>query len=105
MVGKFQNTMLDKEWIPYANCRNIDREFFFDKYEEDQDLAKVVDNICLTCPVIRDCFSHATSNEEWGVWGGVYLVDGEINAARNAHKTEEIWKEILAAVGSEDDLF
>jgi hypothetical protein len=94
--------MLEHEWIVKANCRSVDRELFFDKYEEDSDLAIVVDNICLTCPVIKDCFDHATNNSEWGVWGGVYLVDGEINPTRNAHKTNEIWQEILAAVGEDN---
>lgn len=90
--------MLDHEWIMKANCRSMDRELFFDKYEEDPDLAKVVDNICLSCPVIVDCFNHGTTNAEWGVWGGAYLVDGEISASRNLHKTSEVWAELLEAV-------
>jgi hypothetical protein len=55
--------------------------------------------------VVIDCFNHGTTNGEWGVWGGVYLVDGEINATRNAHKTPEIWKELLAAVGTDDEVY
>ena len=76
----------------------MDVELFFDKYEEDSDMAKVVDNICLTCPAMVECFNHGTTNSEWGVWGGVYLVDGEISSARNAHKSPEIWQEILEVV-------
>jgi hypothetical protein len=98
MAGRFPQSMLDHEWIVKAKCRSMDRELFFDKYEEDPDLAKVVDNICLTCPVISDCFNHGTTNEEWGVWGGVYLVDGEISPSKNFHKTEDVWTEILGAV-------
>lgn len=90
--------MLDHEWIVKARCRGMEYELFFDKYEEDPDLAKVVDNICLTCPVIKDCFDHGTNNSEWGVWGGVYLVDGDINATRNSHKTTEAWEKVLGAV-------
>ena len=90
--------MLEDEWIVKAKCRSLDSEMFFDKYEEDPDLAKVVDNICLGCPVVVDCFSHGTTNNEWGVWGGIYLVDGEINAARNIHKTQEVWLKILDTV-------
>ncbi len=90
--------MLDHEWIAKARCRSMDYELFFDKYEEDPDLAKVVDNICITCPVIKDCFDHGTNNSEWGVWGGVYLVDGEINQSRNAHKSTEAWEKVLRSV-------
>ena len=97
--------MLDEEWVVKANCRTTDKDYFFEKYEEDQAVAVVVDNICLTCPVIIDCFNHGTTNGEWGVWGGVYLVDGEINAIKNAHKTPEIWKELLAAVGTDDEVY
>jgi len=98
MAGRCQKSMLSEEWIVKAKCRSLDRELFFDKYEEDSVLAKTVDEICLTCPVITDCFNHGTTNAEWGVWGGVYLVDGEINNTKNAHKTKEKWLEILDAV-------
>lgn len=90
--------MLSDEWVVKAKCRSFDRELFFDKYEDDPVLAKTVDEICLTCPVIADCFNHGTTNAEWGVWGGVYLVDGEINNTKNAHKTKEKWLEVLEAV-------
>ena len=99
MVGRFQKSMLDDEWVAKARCRAVDIEIFFDKYEEDPDLAKVVDSsICLNCPVIKDCFNHGTTNSEWGVWGGVYLVDGEINQQKNVHKTKDVWEKILEAV-------
>jgi hypothetical protein len=100
-AGRFQTSMLDHEWIAKAKCRSMDREMFFDKYEEDSDLAKVVDSICVSCPVVKDCFDHGTTNNEWGVWGGVYLVDGEINATRNIHKTQEAWSKILDVVGTD----
>lgn len=97
--GMFQSVMLEDEWVLKAQCRAMDKEMFFDKYEEDEDLAKAIDeNVCLRCPVIKECFNQGTTNEEWGVWGGVYLVDGEISQARNAHKSKDIWQRILEAV-------
>ena len=90
--------MLDKEWVVKAKCRSLDSEMFFDKYEEDPDLAKVVDNICISCPVITDCFDQGTTNNEWGVWGGIYLVDGKVNALKNFHKTQRVWSKILDLV-------
>ena len=95
--------MLDHEWIVKAKCRSMDRELFFDKYEEDQDLAKVVDNICLTCPVISDCFTHGTTNEEWGVWGGIYLENGEISREFSKHRTKEKWGEMWRSLTMENN--
>ena len=93
--------MLDEEWVVKANCRATDKDYFFEKYEEDQAVAIVVDNICLTCPVIIDCFNHGTTNAEWGVWGGVYLESGEISREFNRHKTKEQWGEVWQALTTE----
>lgn len=72
---------------------------FFELYEEDTAVADIVDkNVCLTCPVIKDCFVFGTEEKQDGVWGGVYLLEGDIVQARNAHKTEETWEKILEAV-------
>lgn len=91
--------MLEDEWILQAQCRSMDKEMFFDKYEEDDDLAMAIDeNVCLRCPVIKECFNQGTTNAEWGVWGGIYLVDGEINQNYNKHKTKDIWEKILEAI-------
>ena len=68
MAGRFPQSMLDHEWIVKAKCRSMDRELFFDKYEEDPDLAKVVDNICLTCPVISDCFNRRMTFKCWFIF-------------------------------------
>ena len=102
-AGRFQRNMFDEEWRSKAKCSGLDVNLFFDKYEEDQQLAKTVDNeICLNCPVIQECFKYATEMQEpykaYGVFGGVFFVDGEISKSRNSHKTKEVWEEILAAV-------
>ncbi len=72
-AGRFQRNMLDDEWVVKANCRSTDKDYFFEKYEEDQAVAVVVDNICLTCPVIIDCFNHGTTNAEVGGMGWCIL--------------------------------
>lgn len=81
----------------------MDINLFFEDYEESSEVAKRIDSeVCLHCPVIKQCFDFATQMEDpykaHGVFGGVYFVDGEISKSRNAHKTKEIWEEILAAV-------
>ncbi len=69
----------------------MDTNIFFDKYEEDQNLASSIDHICQKCPVNKNCFAWGISNKEWGVWGGVYLKDGKIDKEFNAHKDKEDW--------------
>lgn len=103
MAGGFQRNMFDEEWREKAKCKGLDVNLFFDRYEEDQQLAKRIDSeICLNCPVIQECFKYATEMQEpykaHGVFGGVFFVDGEISKSRNSHKTMEVWNEILEAV-------
>lgn len=78
-------------WKDDARCLGMDTNIFFDKYEEDQSLAKSVDKACRSCPVNKNCFAWGVSQKEWGVWGGVYLKDGKIDKEFNAHKTKEDW--------------
>lgn len=106
MAGRFQSDMFDDEWRNKARCAGMDLNLFFDKYEEDVEIAKTVDSkICLHCPVIKECFNYATQMEDPykanGVFGGVFFVEGEISKSRNAHKTQEVWEEILEAVKDE----
>jgi len=79
------------QWADEALCAGLETNEFFDNYEESQDCARKTDALCLGCPVIRQCFNYGVSTESWGVWGGVYLVDGKIDNPRNSHKTEQTW--------------
>jgi len=78
-------------WQDEALCAGLDTEDYFDKYENDISVALEVDRMCLGCPVIKQCFDYGVSTESWGVWGGVYLVDGKVDNSRNVHKTHNIW--------------
>ena len=81
-------------WLSEALCAGVDTEKYFDKYENDSIVAADVDRMCLACPVLRECFQYGVSTESWGVWGGVFLIDGKIDNMRNAHKTPDIWEDI-----------
>jgi hypothetical protein len=81
----------DKDWKSQARCLNWDVNLFFDKYEEDLDLRKDVDEFCSTCPVMRQCFAYGVSTKQTGVWGGIYLDRGKISREYNKHKTKEDW--------------
>lgn len=82
------------KWWHLAACQGIDTNIFFDKYELDINIAKAADQCCLSCPVIQMCYKSGIENNEYGVWGGVYLSSGLTDKMKNIHKTKDIWKQI-----------
>jgi hypothetical protein len=82
----------DFEWWDIAICKGMDTNLFYDKYESDVQTAKSIDEACLSCPVIRICYENGVNNNEYGVWGGVYLNSGSIDKSKNLHKTQDSWK-------------
>ena len=87
---------MDKHtWKDDAICKDYDFNFFFDKYEEGSlDFRKTIDQFCINCPVVKQCFAVGVSGKEWGVWGGIYLEQGEISREFNNHKTKSMWANI-----------
>jgi hypothetical protein len=79
------------EWEDLALCPGMDPELFFDKYESSPSVARTIDNLCQSCPVKKMCFQEGIDNNEWGVRGGFFLINGKVDKNRNAHKTDE-WK-------------
>lgn len=71
-------------------------DLFFDEYENDPVMAEQADNLCVTCPVAKQCGAFGRSTKSWGVWGGVYLKEGRVEASRNAHKSDEMWSRLRA---------
>jgi hypothetical protein len=82
------------KWWDLALCHGMDTDLFFDKYESDINIAKSIDEACLSCPVIKLCYDSGVENSDYGVWGGVYLASGDTDKSRNAHKTKDVWKRI-----------
>lgn len=79
------------KWKDEARCLGMDTNIFFDKYEEDRAIAARIDSFCMECPVRKQCFAVGVSNKEWGVWGGVYLKEGNIDKEFNQHKNKQSW--------------
>lgn len=86
-------------WHNLAQCRGMDREIFYDKYEADVNVAKITDEICLSCPVLQECLTAGIENNEHGVWGGIYLTSGKPDMNKNEHKTEQVWNELRERIG------
>ena len=82
------------EWQDLALCDGMNTNDFYDNYESNLVVAKAIDQACLSCPVMKQCLEAGTENNEWGVWGGIYLTSGKPDKNRNSHKTPEIWEEV-----------
>jgi len=80
----------DFEWQQLAACDNYPVNLFFEDYERDPITATQVDNLCLSCPVAKECYQLGVSTRSTGVFGGFYLANGEVAKARNAHKDEQM---------------
>jgi hypothetical protein len=96
MSSIFNKEEDDIKWWDIAACHGMNTNLFFDTYETDINIAKNIDEACLSCPVISLCYESGINNQEYGVWGGVYLSAGEIDKTRNFHKTKEVWKRLKA---------
>lgn len=84
----------DIQWYHLAACKDMHVNNFYDYYENDQKLAKQIDEMCLVCPVAQMCLMEGINNKERGVWGGIYLDLGRADKQNNSHKTQEIWKRL-----------
>ena len=83
--------MQDQSWKNKAACLGEKVDDYFDNYEEDVELRSVIDKVCRECPVRKMCFAAGVSGKETGVWGGVYLEQGDISREFNRHKARENW--------------
>jgi len=86
------------QWGDLALCRNtVDspaNDVFFDVYESDKESAKAADEMCMHCPVARECFFEGSKGKT-GLWGGVYWNGaGAPDKNKNSHKTDEVWTQI-----------
>lgn len=84
----------DLKWYHLAACKNMNINWFYDNYEDDKILAQTSDQVCLNCPVIKQCYKEGVANKEKGVWGGIYMDLGRVDKVFNVHKTEETWNEL-----------
>lgn len=96
MSDKVRST--DARWQDLALCPHFPPSIFFEEYESDARTARLTDEICLSCPVRKECLQYGMETGAWGVWGGAFLVNGKIEPGKNAHKTPDIWKQIRAGI-------
>jgi WhiB family redox-sensing transcriptional regulator len=88
----------DYDWPDFALCKGMDTNLWYDEYEADEAVAKTVDQMCFSCPVMKQCLMYAVENSEWGVWGGCYLVAGKPEPNKNSHKDKEDWDTVRGTI-------
>ncbi len=84
----------DVAWYAFAVCVGQPLRMFYEGYESSVRTAKITDEMCLSCPVKKQCLQAGMENGEFGVWGGIYLTAGKVDKSKNEHKTEEVWNRI-----------
>jgi hypothetical protein len=95
------------DWDDLGLCRGTvtapSDDVFFDKYESDEESARSADEMCLRCPVIRQCFFEGAKGKT-GVWGGVYWNgSGKPDKNKNNHKSDDTWARIHQRVSANND--
>ena len=90
-------------WKDNAACLGLETNLFFDKYEDNPEIRSGIDAICRKCPVVKQCFAVGISNKEWGIWGGIYIENGDISREINKHKTKHEWAETWKTLTMEQE--
>lgn len=85
-------------WQELASCNGAETNWFFDDYESSPVIARQVDNMCLGCPVIAQCYNEGVRFKETGVRGGFYLMSGKPDKNRNRHKSQELVMELAKRI-------
>jgi hypothetical protein len=92
----------DVKWYHLSACINMPLNWFYDDYENDKILANTVDELCMNCPVAKQCFKEGIDDKEFaGVRGGVYFNIGRIDKQNNSHKTKETWQRLKKIHGKD----
>jgi hypothetical protein len=84
----------DIKWYHLSACKGMSINWFYDDYENDKILASTTDQVCLNCPVIKQCYKEGVEAKEFGVRGGIYMNLGRVDKQNNAHKTKETWLQL-----------
>ncbi len=87
---------LMEDWAPFAACRKTEPDALFVQGAAQQQAKQ----ICLRCPVVRECLADALDNRtEFGVWGG--MTERERRAMLRRHPGVVSWRALFER-GSEE---
>jgi hypothetical protein len=90
------------DWRDFGSCvGDTDPEAWFDTYENNKSIRPAVDHTCMECPVQRTCFAYGVSHKQWGVWGGVYLIEGDPSMEFSDHRSKSDWADLWESLTME----
>jgi|SRR5215217_251894 hypothetical protein len=90
-------------WHDVAACKGYTLNDFFDEYEKGGATARAVDELCISCPVQKECYEKGVESGSSGVWGGLYLSNGQVSKTKNSHKNRETMERIAEILVGEDE--
>lgn len=96
-------------WRHLSLCKNMspqqpgDPDLFFEEYEADEQIARAMDEVCLSCPVFKSCLMEAFDDKDYGLRGAIFLSNGKPDKMRNQHKTPEVWARIQERLDESSD--
>lgn len=81
---------LIEDWAPQAACSKGEPDALFVQGAAQQQAKQV----CLRCPVVRECLADALDNRtEFGVWGG--MTERERRAMLRRHPSVPSWRALF----------
>jgi hypothetical protein len=90
LLKEFGLDAAEVHWKDFAACKNLDPKYFDRYYQDKPKLRPVVDEICLSCPVFKECATEAVLHKESYVWAATYFDNGTMVPEMNDHKTDEV---------------
>jgi len=57
-----------------ASCHGVPNDWFYPEqaqWEGDKQLINRAREICMKCPIYKQCYDHSIRHEEFGLWAGM----------------------------------
>lgn len=65
------------EWREEASCKDMPTSIFFDGwFDLTKNEKKSIVEMCVLCPVRRQCYNYAVKSQSHGVWAGKDFKNG-----------------------------
>ena len=80
------------EWWYKGKCSEVGEELFLGTAAKASNLTEAR-KVCVSCPVLKDCLTHALEEpEEWGIWAGTSAMGRETmrKAIESGHKVGHV---------------
>jgi WhiB family redox-sensing transcriptional regulator len=90
VAEKLASLEADVRWQDKSACKGMDPTIFFgpehaESVKEKKDREDAAKEVCVTCPVSKDCLEYALeAREAYGIWGGLTELERKALLRRRA---------------------